>query len=59
MTTKVTITLDSPNIPVVVETNGRELAVLFQEGQSYTDYVHSAQQLTVRELTTAELHERG
>jgi PHD/YefM family antitoxin component YafN of YafNO toxin-antitoxin module len=59
MTTKVKITLVQPHIPVLIEVNGRELAVLVKEGDSHEDYVHSAQQLTVRELTTAELHDRG
>lgn len=59
MTTKVKITLVQPHIPVVVEIAGREVAVLFKEGQSHEDYVHSAQQIKVREMTTAELHQRG
>ena len=59
MTTKVKIELVQEHIPVAVEIAGREVAVLFKAGQSHEDYVHSAQQITVRELTTAELHERG
>jgi len=59
MTTKVKITLIQPHIPVTVEVNGREIAVLVKDGDSHEDYVHSAQQLTIREMTTEELHLRG
>jgi hypothetical protein len=58
MTTKVKITLAQPHMPVVVEVNGSEVALLLNEGDSTEQYVHSAQQLTVRELSTGEVHAR-
>jgi hypothetical protein len=59
MTTKVKIELMQEHLPVVVEIAGRQVSVLLKAGDSHEDYVHSAQQITVREMTTAELHERG
>lgn len=57
MTTKVKIELIQEHLPVVIESNGNILSTLFKVGHVFEAYVHSAQQLTVREMTTAELHE--
>lgn len=58
MTTKVKIELVQEHIPVVVEVAGREVAMLRKSGESHEDYVHSSQQIVVRELTPEELSER-
>lgn len=55
MTTKVKIELVQEHMPVVVEVAGREVAVLLEAGESHEDYVHSSQQIVVRELTPDEL----
>ncbi len=59
MTTKVKITLVQKHLPVAVEVNGREVGLLLKDGDSIEEYVHSAQQVVVRELSTGEIHERG
>jgi len=58
MTTKVKIELVDAHTPVVVEVAGREVAMLLKAGESHTDYVHSTQQIVVRELRGDELCER-
>lgn len=58
MTTKVKIELVDAHQPVVVEVAGREVAMLIKSGESHTDYVHSSQQIVVRELEPEELIDR-
>src|SRR5574337_281153 len=58
MTTKVKIELVDAHQPVVVEVAGREVAMLMRSGESHTDYVHSSQQIVVRELLPEELIDR-
>jgi len=58
MTTKVKIELVDVHMPVVVETEGREVALLLNSGESHTDYVYSSQQIVVRELRPDELVDR-
>lgn len=58
MTTKVKIELVDAHTPVVVEVAGQEVAMLTKSGESHTDYVHSSQQIVVRELRGDELCER-
>lgn len=59
MTTKVKIELVDAHQPIVVEVAGREVAMLMKSGESHTDYVHSSQQIVVREPRGDELYERG
>ena len=58
MTTKVKIEIVQENMPVVV-TVGPHTFTLWKRGDAVEDYLHSEQSIHVREMTTAEKHERG
>lgn len=51
MTTKVKVELVQSHIPVEVKVAGQVKAILFENGESYEDYVHSTQNITVCEIT--------
>lgn len=68
MTTKVKVELVQDHMPVRVEvfsktSDGQERVFHFSElstvGASTEEYVHSGQTLRIREVTTAELHNKG
>ena len=68
MTTRVKIELLQDHMPVRVEvvgttSDGEERMLHFSElsqvGASAEEYVHSGQMLRVREMTTAEIHNKG
>jgi hypothetical protein len=60
MTTKVSVQLIQPHIPVVIETVASDGRVRYTQtlktiGSEAQEYVHSGQWLRVREMTTQEM----